>query len=332
MNHIQFKNLDLNLLRILLALLDNRSVSRAAEELSLTPSAVSHALGRLRTGLGDPLFERRSGGLVPTAYALEAGRQVRQSLNLLRDALNREQFDPATAEREFIVGAGSFAAVVLLPPIVDWLAKVAPGVRFRLRRLEDQSPDDVEHGRLDFIFGAPSSLGGKLEWRPLTRDEMVWVARRGHPTVRDPLTMGMLGEVRHVLIEKFSRVISLDYPEVRRFFDEGRELGDAARAHAGDGRRRGPGAGVIVSDTMHAIAIASQSDFVTLTLRRLAEAFPSGRIQILQPPHPTPPIEFGVIFHPTRLREPGFAWLLPAMTEAAQMLLLPQAARRKHAE
>lgn len=332
MNGVQFKNLDLNLLRILLALLDNRSVSRAAEELSLTPSAVSHALGRLRTGLGDPLFERRAGGLVPTAYALEAGRQVRQSFNMLRDALSREQFDPATAEREFIVGAGSYAAVVLLPPIIDWLAKVAPGVRFRLRRLEDQSPDDVEHGRLDFLFGVPNALASKLEWRALMRDEMVWVARRGHPSVRDPLTMAMLGEVRHVLIEKFNRVIGSDYPEVRRFFDVGRELDDAARAHAGDGRRRGPGAGVIAGDTMHAIAIASQSDFVTLTLRRMAEEFPSSQLQILKPPHPTPPIEFGVIFHPARLREPGFAWLLPAMIDAGQMLLRPQAVKRRHAE
>ena len=329
MNGVQFKDLDLNLLRVLLALLDNRSVSRAAEELSLTPSAVSHALGRLRTGLGDPLFERKGGGLTPTAYALEAGRRVRQSMNQLRDALNREVFDPATAEREFIVGAGSYAAVVLLPPIVDWLSKVAPGVRFRLRRLEDQSPDDVEHGRLDFLFSVPTSLAERLEWRPMTSDEMVWVARKGHPTIRDPLTMGMLGEVRHVIIEKFNRVIGTDYPEVRRFFDEGRELGDATRAHAGDGRRRGPGAGVIAGDTMHAIAIASRSDFVTLTLRRMAEEYPSKEIQILKPPHPTPAIEFGVIFHPTRLREPGFNWLLSAMSEAAATLLQPAALDRK---
>ena len=103
MNAIQFKNLDLNLFRVLLALLDHRSVSRAAEELALTPSAVSHALGRLRIALNDPLFDRRAGGLSPTAYAIEVGRQVRASMDTLRDALNREEFDPAIAEREFIV-------------------------------------------------------------------------------------------------------------------------------------------------------------------------------------------------------------------------------------
>lgn len=329
MNVIHFKNLDLNLLRVLLALLDNRSVSRAAEELSLTPSAVSHALGRLRAGLGDPLFERHGGGLIPTVYAIEAGRRVRQAMNQLRDALSREEFDPATAEQEFVVGAGSYSAVVVVPRIVDWLSRVAPGVRFRMRRLEDQSPDDVEHGRLDLLIGTPGSLSGRLEWRPIMLDEMVWIARSDHPTLHDPLTMGMLSEVRHVIIEKFNRAISADYPEVRRFFDEGRELGDATRAAAGDGRKRGPGAGVIATDTMHAIAIAAQSDFVTLTLRRLAEAFPAGSIQLLKPPHPTPPIELGVIFHPNRMRDPGFKWLVSALAETAPGLFQPQAPMRK---
>lgn len=329
MNTVHFKNLDLNLLRVLLALLDNRSVSRAAAELSLTPSAVSHALGRLRTALGDPLFERHGGGLVPTAYAVEAGRRVRQSMQQLRDALNREEFDPGTAEQEFVVGAGSYTAVVILPRIIDWLSKVAPGVRFRMRRLEDQSPDDVEHGRIDLLVGTPASLSGRLEWRPITGDEMVWIARRGHPTVCEPLTMAMLGGVRHVIIEKFNRAISAEYPEVRRFFDEGRELGDATRAATGPAGPRGPGAGVIATDTMHAIAIAAQSDFVTLTLRGLAEAFPAGSIQILKPPHPTPPIELGLIFHPNRLRDPGFNWLVSALADAAPALFQPKAPLRK---
>ena len=129
MNMIQFKNIDLNLFRVLLALLDHRSVSRAAEELALTPSAVSHALGRLRTALGDPLFERRGGGLSPTAYAVDVGRRVRNSMDTLRDALNREEFDPATAEREFVIAGGSYAVMVILPRIINHLAKVAPGVR-----------------------------------------------------------------------------------------------------------------------------------------------------------------------------------------------------------
>ncbi len=316
MNIVQFKNLDLNLFRVLLALLEHRSVTRAADELVLTPSAVSHALGRLRTALGDPLFERRGGGLKPTAFAIEVGRRVRPSIDQLRHALNREEFDPATVEREFVIGAGSYAAVVLLPPIAASLSKVAPGIRLRVRRLEDQSPEDVEHGRIDMLFGVSSSATGRLEWRPMATDRMVWVARKGHPAVREPLTLTMLAEVRHVIIEKFSRVISAGYPELRRFFDESRELGDATRAAAGQGRKRGSGTSTIVTDPMHAIAIAAQSDHVTLTLKGLADSYLTNRIQILTPPHPTPPFELGVIFHPSRESESGFSWFLSLLSEA----------------
>lgn len=317
MNVVQFKNLDLNLFRVLLALLEHRSVSRAAEELSLTPSAVSHALGRLRTALGDPLFERRGGGLSPTSYAIDVGRRVRPSMDRLRDALNRDEFDPATAEREFVIGAGSYTVAVLLPRVIDSLAKTAPGVRLRVRRLEDQSTEDVEHGRLDLLFGAPTNVVGRLEWRAMTTDRMVWVARKGHPLVRNPLTMEMLADVRHVIIDKFGRAISPGYAELRHFFDESRELGDATRAAAGQGKRRGPGASTIVTDTMHAIAIVAQSDHVTLTLKGLADSFMTNQIQILDPPHPTPDIEIGAIYHVDRARDPGVRWLLDVLSRVA---------------
>ena len=110
MNSVQFKNIDLNLFRVLLMLLDHRSVSRAAEELALTPSAVSHALNRLRTALDDPLFERGGGGLVPTARALEIGRSVRPAIDQLREAVDRSEFEPGDTEREFVVAAGTYAA------------------------------------------------------------------------------------------------------------------------------------------------------------------------------------------------------------------------------
>ena len=220
---------------------------------------------------------------------------------------------PALAAAEFLAAAGSYPGVVILPRIIDHLAKVAPAVRVRLRRIEDQSPDDVEHGRLDLILGVSANAIGRLEWRPLLTDHMVWIARRNHPTVHAPLTMEMLSETRHILIEKFNRVFSPDYPELRRFFDEGRELGDASRAAVGHNRRKIAGAGTIASDTMHAIAMAAQSDSVTLTLRGLAEGFLTDQIQILDPPHSTPPIEVGMIFHPERARDPGFNWFLSVL-------------------
>lgn len=311
MNAVQFKNFDLNLIRVLLALLEHRSVSRAAEELALTPSAVSHALGRLRSALGDPLFERRGGGLVPTAFALETGRRMRPSIDRLRDAMNREVFDPATADREFVLAAGTYVAAVFMPEIIEAVARVAPSIRLRIRRVEDQSAEDVEHGRLDMLFGVQSSPSGKLEFQPFVTEQMVWAARKGHPTVHAPLTMEMLANARHIIIEKINRVLTTGYPELQRFFDESRELGDATRAAAGQGRRNGPvpAASTIVSDPMQAIAIAARTDQVTLTLRRLAEQFEPG-VQVLEPPHPTPGVQVGLLYHPDRARDPAVRWFI----------------------
>ncbi len=199
-----------------------------------------------------------------------------------------------------------------------------------MRRLEDPSTDDVEHGRIDLLFSTPTNVGGRLEWQPIMTDRMVWVARRGHPAVRDPLTTLMLAEARHVIIEKFNRVISSGYPELRRFFDEGRELSDVSRAAAGQGRKRGPGTATatIVTDTMHAIAMVAQFDHVTLTLKGLAETFLTDQIQILEPPHPTPLIELGAIYNIDRARDPGVRWLLDMLTNVAGNRLATPAALR----
>ncbi len=317
MNEIQFKNLDLNLLRILLVLLDNPSVSRAAESLSLTPSAVSHALRRLRESLQDPLFERGGGGLIPTAYALEIGRRVRPAIEQIREAVDSQDFDPSRARREFVLAMGAYGTAVILPRLLDRIAVTAPGVRIRIRRLEEQSADDLEHGRFDFMIGAPTSIRAKLEWRPMMTDEMVWVARVGHPFVRAPLTLETLMEARHVIIEKFGSVVGASYPEVRRFFDETPELRSASAAA---GRSYGRGAssitGAIVTDTLHAIALVAQSDLVTLTLRRMVETYPE-TLQMYAPPHGTPLIEIGALYLSARSRDPALQWLLDETAAAA---------------
>lgn len=315
MNTVHFKNLDLNLFRVFLTLMQHRSVSRAAEELALTPSAVSHALNRLRAALGDPLFERRGGGLVPTAFASEVSKQVRPALDQLRNATERFEFDPKTAEREFVITAGSYSAMVILPPLLERMRQAAPNVRLRARRIESHYVDDVEQGRVDMAIGVLGAANRRLEWRPLVSDTMVWVARKGHPFVRKPLTMDMLGRASHVVIDKFLDVFGEGYTEMRRFLVETPELRDASEAALDKTDMKGGGPTAFVSDSAHALGIARGSDLVTLSLRRLAEAFSGGELQILDPPHPTPAIELGIAYHRNRTKDPGFAWLLELFNE-----------------
>ena len=316
MNTVHFKNLDLNLFRVFLTLMQHRSVSRAAEELALTPSAVSHALNRLRTALGDPLFERRGGGLVPTAFASEVAKQVRPALDQLRNATERFEFDPKTAEREFVVTAGSYSSMVILPSVLERIRHAAPGVRLRARRIEAHYVDDVEQGRVDMAIGVLGTANRRLEWKPLVSDTMVWVARKGHPFVRKPLTMDMLGRAGHVVIDKFIDVFGEGYSEMRRFLVEAPELRDASEAALDRTELKGGGPAAFVADSAHALGIARGSDLVTLSLRRMAEVFSGGELQILDPPHPTPTVELGIMYHRSRPKDPGFAWLLQMFEDA----------------
>src|SRR3978361_2077529 len=119
-------NMDLNLLRVLDVLLEERSVTRAGARLGLTQSAVSHALNRLRYGLDDGLVIRGPAGMQPTPRAVEMGPQVHAALNQLQAALAPADFDPATSERRFTIVTGAYASAILAPAVASRLAQVAP--------------------------------------------------------------------------------------------------------------------------------------------------------------------------------------------------------------
>src|SRR3954468_22247205 len=125
MSAVHFGQVDLNLLRVLDALLDERNVTRAGDRLGLSQSAVSHALGRLRLLLDDELFVRRSTGMEPTPRALEIGPAVHTALLQMQAALAPAGFDPATTERRFTIAAGPYGCAVLIPQVVRLLGEKA---------------------------------------------------------------------------------------------------------------------------------------------------------------------------------------------------------------
>lgn len=303
MNDIQFRSLDLNLFRIFLTLLECRSVSVTARKLSVTPSAVSHALSRLRTALGDPLFERRRNGMTPTPYALELGRRAAPALETLRSAIEPLTFDPGKSERQFVLTGGSYSAAVILPKLLEQLRETAPRVRIRFLPIEADFVDAVERGRVDITFGAGPSPPGRVEWLPLIEDEMVWAARRDHPHVRPPLTMAMLLRARHVVLDNLRPVVGEEYQEAQFLLDEARELRSAQTIDLEDGRIVAS-----ASDLSHAFTAVLGSNAVTLTLRRYANAAAPGATQLLEPPHRTPTVTIGAVFASDR--DPGVNWLL----------------------
>src|SRR5476649_1343687 len=118
MPDINFPTLDLNLLRVFDALAEEGSVTRAGARLGLTQSAVSHALGRLRYALQDPLFVRGPDGMRPTARGQEIAPRLREGLHQLQLALAPAQFVPADTNRRFTIAASGYVCTVLIPLVI----------------------------------------------------------------------------------------------------------------------------------------------------------------------------------------------------------------------
>ncbi len=115
MNLVHFNALDLNLLRVFDALVEERSVTRAGDRLGLTQSAISHALNRLRYVLEDELFVRGPDGMQPTPRATEMAPRLRQGLLHLQLALTPADFVPAQTDRRFTMICGEYVGTVLVP-------------------------------------------------------------------------------------------------------------------------------------------------------------------------------------------------------------------------
>ncbi|MCE9848590.1 LysR family transcriptional regulator [Aeromonas allosaccharophila] len=147
--------LDLNLLAVFDMLMQERNVTRAAERLHLSQSTVSHALGRLRVALDDPLFVMSRREMMPTERAKALAGPVRQALAMLEQGLRQAKgFDPATARRIFRIATPGSVEHGLVPVLVDRLHRQAPHCRLEVCELADSNYErELEKGELDLVIG-----------------------------------------------------------------------------------------------------------------------------------------------------------------------------------
>jgi DNA-binding transcriptional LysR family regulator len=316
MNDLHFSTLDLNLLKVFDALMEERSVTRAGDGLGLTQSAVSHALGRLRHALGDPLFVRRPGGVEPTPRALEIGPALRAALGQLQEALTPPGFDPATAERQFTLAAGAYACTVLVPALVERVRQTAPGVRLSIESYGLDYQASLESGRIDVAIVGLDLHAPRLRFLPLFTETIVWVARPDHPLAHGPLTAEAIAAARRIVIAGYRDLGVEDEAvltaAISRRSAEGvhdRELGLVR------------GVGLTVPDGFSAVVVAGRSDMIALAPRRLAAvAADLGRVVVLEPPRPIEPLHIGALFRADRLAQPALAWFARALQDVARRL------------
>ncbi len=202
MSDVHLAGVDLNLLVVLRELLRTRSVTAAARRLGRTQSAVSHALARLRELFSDELFLRSGGALRPTARAEALAEPLDAILagvgGLLRDAPGR--FDPGGLERAFVLGTTDYAEILLLPELMPALRAEAPGVDLVTRFLGNDVDRAVSTREVDLAIGTRfRPLAGVLA-QPVGHEDMVLVARRGHPAVARGLAAAEYAALDHVLV------------------------------------------------------------------------------------------------------------------------------------
>ena len=193
---------DLNLLPIFVALMEERSVTRAAERMGMTQPALSNALSRLRLMLQDQLFVRERYGIQPTPIALELSPLIAEALAQLDDAvLGQQAFDPAQAERLFTIAPNGYVEFVLVPAIVARLEKVAPGIKLRLTPFgNDLVETGVVSGTTALVLGRIVDPPDNLVVQHLMDEGLACAVRADHPSVGDVMTREQFETMKHVNI------------------------------------------------------------------------------------------------------------------------------------
>lgn len=200
---VQLDSLDLNLLRVFVVLIQQRSVTKAAEQLGRTQSAVSHSLAKLREFFQDDLFNRDSGVMEPTARAKELAQVVTASLSNIRAAVEQHMnFDAATTRRNFRIGVNDNAALAYIPGLTNEFIVQAPNATLNVIHVHESQVSSLIRAReIDYaIVAADGIADSRLELMPLSRDRLLCVGWKGNPAMRAPLLIDEYLQSLHVQV------------------------------------------------------------------------------------------------------------------------------------
>ncbi|MGI9134127.1 MAG: LysR family transcriptional regulator [Rhodoferax sp.] len=298
------RTLDLNLLKVLDAIMSERSLTQAARQLALTQPAVSNALRRLRQTLGDELLVRKGRTLEPTPRAQELWPAIRQALQQLQAALLPQAFDPASASSTFMLTMADATAADLLPDLVAVISALAPGVSLRVvplttrdpRRLLDAGEADLAVGYFPAVMTdltARAQAGETVSYRHqrLFASDYVCVMRKGHPLAREALDLDRYCAARHMLVS-FS----------------GRAYGfiDSALASLGRSRR------IVLTVNQFFIAgkVVANSDLLSVLPRHFVQDTGFGaQLAVRELPFLAAPIHVDTLWHLRQDSNSAHAWL-----------------------
>ena len=302
MHFVHLHAFDLNLLPVLQALLQTRSIKRAGALVGLSPSATSHALARLREFLGDPLLVRAGRQMQLTARAETIAPRLQQALSMLEDSLEEtETFDPLTLDRSFRIATTDYVEMVLAPALGTRLCAEGPGVNLLHERTRDPAAA-LRSGAVELSIHVAYPMPDDIESYPLIDETFACAMRSGHPALQRRLTARRFAALDHLLVSPRGGV--------RGIVDEKLEA-------MGLGRRV---ARTVASFTA-APFLLRDSDLVLTAPRRLVEAVAADLgLSIVPPPLDLTGFTLALAWHRRHADDPAHAWLSTQVITAASQL------------
>lgn len=311
---MNINRIDLNLLVYLDALLRERNVTQAANQLNLSQPAMSNGLRRLRELFNDPLLVRTSDGMTPTERALELEPIVREVLKTIDQAVQpTAAFEPMEAQRVFRIMASDYAESTLLPTVLGQLRTLAPGLTLDIMTPSDVSFLDVERGKVDMVINRFDSMPQSFHQIHLWDDTFSCILSPENPVLED-FTLDNYLKAKHIWVSKTGMGVGVGVDP-----DDVQRLGwvDAALDKLGKKRQ----IRVFTRHYQAAMTMAEQNDLiVTLPTRAALLKADNPRVVLREPPLDIPPLKLQMAWSPLLQHNPANRWLRKLIADSARLL------------
>jgi DNA-binding transcriptional LysR family regulator len=306
------QHLDLNLLRALDVLLEEESVSKAAERMHVSSPAMSRTLSRIRASVGDEVLVRAGGSLVPTRWALGVRDRihalVEEAVALLR---HDDPTDIAGLARTFAIRANDVVAGILGPALQTAVRKKAPKTELRFVPEGDEDSADLRSGAIDLDIGTTGHLGPEMRIQRLFDDTFSGVARRGHSVLRGTMTAPRFAAQAHVSASRL-----------------GKSWGPIDDSLAREGLTRSMA--MVVPSFYAALSIVAETDLVAAVPGRLAEwAETRFGVKRFTLPFALPKFTVAQVWHPRADKDPAHKWMRECVRDVMMARAVPLEKRRR---
>jgi DNA-binding transcriptional LysR family regulator len=295
--------IDLNLLFVFEAMMQERSVTRAAQRLCVSQSSVSHALNRLRSTLKDELFIRGTGEMRPTPRAIALAVSVTPTLMHIRAALSPSEFDPGTAVHTFQIAMTDYAATLLLEKLTKVVRARAPGVNLKISlNVMKDVWSLLDKQEIDFMVGMIPTPPDRFASDLLYEDDIAVVMSRQNPFAKRKLSVEDYAAAKHVYIP-----VDGVMPVHTGRIDRALELKGLVRRHV-----------LTVSQFALAPTIIQQTDYIMTIPKRIAEMCRTRyKLRVVESPVALPLQPTRIIWHPQLGNHSANRWMMQILREVS---------------